>query len=328
MHLDLRQLRHFIALVEFRNFGLAAQSVNISQSAFSRSIQALEQSFGARLIDRNRNLEPTKKGLIVLEHARLLVGNAHNLINEVRQFNEREAGELSFGCGPAPAAWLMPQAIGHFTRQLPKVRLRFHVDNWQALGQRLLAEECEFFVADARHFEFDPDYRVQLLSPHRWGFCCRIGHPLASFDEVSVEQLFSYPLAGTVRPPNLRKALVELSGRPDFQTSIECDNGYSLVAVIQHSDAIGTTNVSRSNPYLQQGLRLLKVRGLDPQAAEFYTHYGIVSRAGYKLSYLAQTLIEAFLEADRAMQAVEAGLPPLPSDGSDRLRDVLTGLAH
>ncbi|WPO97559.1 LysR family transcriptional regulator [Pseudomonas sp. HR96] len=323
MHLDLRQLRHFIALVEFRNFGLAAQSVNLSPSAFSRSIQALEQSFGTRLLDRTRNLAPTKKGLIVLEHARLMIGNAHDLINSVRQFNEHEAGELSFGCGPAPAAWLMPQALGLFTRRLPKVRLRFHVDNWQALGQRLLAEECEFFVADARNFEHDPDYRVQLLSQHRWGFCCRAEHPLAAYDQVSVEQLFSYPLAGTVRPPNLRKALVELSGRPDFQTSIECDNGYSLISVIQHSDAIGTTNVSRNNPYLQQGLKLLDVQGLDPQAPEFFTHYGIVSRAGYKLSFLAQGLIDAFHEADTAMQALEARSPQ-----GERAEHLLIGLAH
>ncbi len=323
MHLDLRQLRHFIALVEHRNFGLAAQSVNISQSAFSRSIQALEQSFGARLIDRTRQLEPTKKGLIVLEHARRMIGNAHDLINSVRQFNERDAGELSFACGPAPAAWLMPQALGLFTRRLPKVRLRFHVDNWQALAQRLLAEECEFFVADARNFEHDPDYRVQLLSQHRWGFCCRREHPLAALEEVTVEQLFSYPLAGTVRPPNLRKALVELSGRPDFQTSIECDNGYSLVSVIEHSDAIGTTNVSQNNPYLRQGLKLLNVRGLDPRAAEFFTHYGVVSRAGYKLSFLAQTLIDAFFEADAAMQALEANAPQ-----SELAELPLTGLAH
>ncbi len=66
MHLDLRQLRHFIALVEYRNFGLAAQSVNISQSAFSRSIQALEQSFGTRLIDLARKPWITSSGESVL----------------------------------------------------------------------------------------------------------------------------------------------------------------------------------------------------------------------------------------------------------------------
>ncbi|WP_347242398.1 helix-turn-helix domain-containing protein, partial [Vibrio cholerae] len=41
MHIDLRQLRHFIALAEQRSFVAAAAAVNLSQSAFSRSIQAL-----------------------------------------------------------------------------------------------------------------------------------------------------------------------------------------------------------------------------------------------------------------------------------------------
>lgn len=308
MHLDLRQLRHFVALVEYRNFGTAAQAVNLSQSAFSRSIQTLEQSFGARLVDRTRNLAPTDRGLIVLEHARQVLGSAHELLQAVQQFSDREAGELAFGCGPAPAAWLLPQALGLFTRRLPRARLRFHVDNWHELGQRLLAEEYELFVADARNFEHDPSYKVHLLKPHRWGFCCRSGHPLAALKSVTVEQLFSYPLAGSVRAPNLRKALVQLSGRPDFQTSIECDNGYSLVNVIQHTDAIGTTNVGQNNPYLAQGLKILDVQGLDAQAPEFFTYYGVVSRAGTRLSWLAQCLIDCFIEADVAMQpAAEAG---------------------
>ena len=46
MHIDLRQLRHFIALAEQRSFVAAALTVNLSQSAFSRSIQALEHAAG------------------------------------------------------------------------------------------------------------------------------------------------------------------------------------------------------------------------------------------------------------------------------------------
>lgn len=300
MHIDLRQLRHFIALVEHRNFTSAAQAMNISQSAFSRSIQSLEQGVGARLVDRNNHLEPTKKGLIVLEHARRLTGNAQELLNDIRQFSEKEEGEIRFGCGPAPAAWLMPKVIGAFSRQYPKVRLVFRVDNWQALGQRLMADEFDFFVADTRNFEFDAQYSVLPLSQHRWGFCCREGHPLAAFDEISVEQLFSYPLAATVRPPNLRQALVRLSGRQDIRTSIECENGYSLLDVIRSSDAIGTTNIRHDPPgWRPEGIRMLKITGLDDDTEEFYTHYGVVGRTGARLSWLTQKLIDAFLQIDR-----------------------------
>ena len=51
MHIDLRQLRHLIALAEHRSFVAAAGAVKLSQSAFSRSIQALEQSVGCQLVE-------------------------------------------------------------------------------------------------------------------------------------------------------------------------------------------------------------------------------------------------------------------------------------
>lgn len=181
MHIDLRQLRHFIALHEHRSFVAAALAVNLSQSAFSRSIQALEHSAGCRLVDRAaKDLRPTKQGLIVLEHARRLVSGAHNLANEIALFNGLEAGELRFGAGPAPATWLVPRAVGRFNVRYPKARVSFQVEHWQALNRRLQAEEFEFFVADTRHFEADPQYRTSRLRPRRWHFCCREGHPLAA----------------------------------------------------------------------------------------------------------------------------------------------------
>ncbi|EZO98366.1 hypothetical protein V554_02084 [Pseudomonas aeruginosa BWH053] len=70
MHIDLRQLRHFIALHEHRSFVAAALAVNLSQSAFSRSIQALEHSAGCRLVDRAaKDLRPCGE-VTVLTHAK------------------------------------------------------------------------------------------------------------------------------------------------------------------------------------------------------------------------------------------------------------------
>ncbi|WCG83276.1 LysR family transcriptional regulator [Pectobacterium sp. A5351] len=306
MNIDLRQLRHFIALIEHRNFTSAAQAMKLSQSAFSRSIQSLEQTIGTRLIDRMNQLEPTPKGLVVLEHARRLINQTHDLFNDIQQFNEKEAGEVNFGCGPAPAAWLMPQVIGDFSRHYPKVRMVFRVDNWQALGHRLMAEELDFIVADMRNFEFDTRYRVQPLSQHRWGFCCRSGHPLAAQEEITVEQFFSYPLAATIRPPNLHRALVQLSGKLDIRTSIECENGYSLLDVVRHSDAIGTTN--HFNEPERHGLHMLKIAGLDDNTDEFYTHYGIIYLADARLSLLARKLIDTFVQVDGDLHGTPTAL--------------------
>ena len=52
MSLELRVMRHLLALDEHRNFARAARELGITQPALSRSIQTLEVSIGARLFDQ------------------------------------------------------------------------------------------------------------------------------------------------------------------------------------------------------------------------------------------------------------------------------------
>ncbi|QLF94432.1 LysR family transcriptional regulator [Pseudomonas sp. ABC1] len=310
MHIDLRQLRHFVALIEHRSFVAAADAVNLSQSAFSRSIQALEHSAGYQLVDRaSKELPPTKQGLVVLEHARRLLRNAHDLSLEIDRFNGEESGELLFGCGPAPAAQLIPRAIARFIGDYPKAHVRFLVDNWQELDKRLTNEEIEFFVADTRHFEANPDYRIIRLRPQKWYFCCRSGHPLAAVEDVSCEQVFSYPLATTFRPPNIRKVLMDYSRRRDFTPAVECEHGHALLNVVRHSDAIGIANPINLEEYLlKDELKILQVHDLPEHLEELNTRYGIVSRVSRSLSPLARAMAEQIERSDAQLADQLAGL--------------------
>ena len=302
MHIDLRQLRHFIALAEQRSFVAGAQAVNLSQSAFSRSIQALEHSVGCSLVDRGRkDLAPTKQGQLLLEHARRLVSGARQLTNEINQFNSLESGEVLFGCGPAPASGLVPKAIGRFIGRYPKARVNFQVDDWQSLSKRMLNEEFEFFIADTRNFEADPAYLTQRLRPRRWFFCCRAGHPLAQRSSVSAEELLSYPLAVTIRPPNLRKVLVQLSGRQDYAPNVECESPFSLMSVVLSSDAIGICGAySDVFLYAKGDLVRIEVDELAQDQDALYTRYGIVNRSSTRLSPLAQAMIDEIKQLDNS----------------------------
>lgn len=105
--MDLRQLRYFIALAEHRSFVRAADAMGITQPAFSRSIQGLEQELGCQLVDRgSKDLRPTPEGQVVLQHALSLVQGSANLIHEIAQLNKLDAGELRFGSGRRrPSNW-------------------------------------------------------------------------------------------------------------------------------------------------------------------------------------------------------------------------------
>ena len=126
MHLDFRQLRNFVALVEYGSFNRAAEAVCLSQSAFSRSIQALEQSVGHPLFDRQSKLPTlTLHGQTLLPYARRFQALNVELSSQMREAEEALTGEVMFGCGPAPSARLIPAAVGAFHRSMPQAKVRF-----------------------------------------------------------------------------------------------------------------------------------------------------------------------------------------------------------
>ncbi|VVM78635.1 LysR family transcriptional regulator [Pseudomonas fluorescens] len=304
--MDLRQLRYFIALDEHRSFVRAAEAMGITQPAFSRSIQGLEHEFGCVLVDRgNKDLRPTPEGLVVLQHARSLVQGAALLSSEVTQMTKLDAGELRFGCGPAPAVKLVPDAVARFINAHPKVRTCFEVDNWEKLSRALSREEIEFFIADIRHFESDPNFQTQALTPKRGVFFCRPGHPLLAKESLSTNDMFDYPLATTMIPPGIRKLLANLSGRVDFSPAIETEHFPALVKVVLQSNAIGVgTEEAFIEDIAQGSLVLLHWRNLPQNIESMNARCGIVSRTGFRLSPAARAMIDTLVAVDKQQISV------------------------
>jgi DNA-binding transcriptional LysR family regulator len=107
--MDLKRLKHLVALAEARNFGRAAVQCHLTQSAFSRSIQAAEEEVGLQLFDRGSvEVSCTDAGAFVVQRARKLLFENSCLERDVSLYRERLIGDLSFGIGPFPAATIVP----------------------------------------------------------------------------------------------------------------------------------------------------------------------------------------------------------------------------
>ncbi|MEO4048905.1 LysR family transcriptional regulator [Pseudomonas sp. CAU 1711] len=304
---DLRQLRHFVALAEQGHFARAAEAVHLSQPALSRSIQALENGLGCRLVDRHsRGISLTAHGRLVLEHARRLLAGSRALSNAVSQLGNLASGELRLGAGPYPAARLVPRALGAFARQHPGVHLQLLIDNWQQLHERLLNGEVELFIADCRELQGDPQLRVEALPSYPGVLFCHPRHPLLQRRQLQPQDLLDYPLAGTQLPTQVAEMLSRISGR-EQPLSIACDNFMVLKELVSDSTALSMAPWDVVAQDIAAGRLALLPLQLPEQAA--HSAYGIVSRAGHSLSPAAQRLCELLRE-----QATQTDLPAPPGD--------------
>jgi LysR family hydrogen peroxide-inducible transcriptional activator len=110
MKITLRQLAYFRALATARNFGRAAEMMNVSQPALSMQIKELEGILGVDLVERlPRDVRLTRAGREVLDRATRVLAEAHELEATARL--QGLQGALTLGIIPTIAPYLLPGAL-------------------------------------------------------------------------------------------------------------------------------------------------------------------------------------------------------------------------
>src|SRR5574337_171167 len=93
--MDLRQLRYFLAIVKYGSFSRAAAMTGRTQQALSKGIQALEQTLGTRLFERNmRGAQLTIAGRLLLDHARTADDAVRSFEDRLQELQTGTEGEV------------------------------------------------------------------------------------------------------------------------------------------------------------------------------------------------------------------------------------------
>jgi LysR family transcriptional regulator, hydrogen peroxide-inducible genes activator len=138
IHVTLKQLRYFDALVRHVHFGRAAEACAISQPALSMQIKELEQALGGVLLDRGaRHVWLTKFGEEIAQRVRDILRSVDELGDFARASRERLVGRLRVGMIPTIAPYLLPTVIGNLTRLHPELDVHVRETQTPKLIQEL-----------------------------------------------------------------------------------------------------------------------------------------------------------------------------------------------
>src|SRR5262245_19682297 len=149
--MELGQLRTFLAVLEHGSFSRAAQALRVGQSTVSFHIRALEESAGARLLDRRgRSVRVTSAGASLRRDATRMLSLHEEALARIRSNEAGEAGALAIAASSVPGEHLLPPVLAAFRRKHPGVEIAVSVSDSRRALASLLAQDCDLALIGAR----------------------------------------------------------------------------------------------------------------------------------------------------------------------------------
>jgi DNA-binding transcriptional LysR family regulator len=187
--MDLRQLRHFIAVAEEEHFSRAARRSNIVQSALSTSIRTLEDELGTQLFVRTtRKVRLTQAGRVLLVHARVVLDAARAASEAVARVAGLERATLRLGGVPGLPNFIdLAALLATFRERYPGVDVQLGLGNANDLVEKI--REGQFDIVVLPLSEPLEGMETITVACDTLGLVCAPGHRFAVRKSVKLHDL-------------------------------------------------------------------------------------------------------------------------------------------
>ncbi len=285
--MDTRQLKTLVAIATHGTFAKAADAVNLTVSAVSQQIRALETELDTALFDRSsRPPKMTPQGLQVLELAQRMLRMEADTKTSLR--GERIAGTLMLGTVRSSAINLLPKGIVTMRTQYPDLKINLRV----SLSATLISD-----VASGRLDAAVVAEHTGIPSGLRWSPFLREPLWLIAPKEAEI----SDPIQLLKTWPYIRfRSAVPLANLIDTEISrlgivtddiAEIDTISSIVTIVRHG--MGVSVVPHAALELPEGMDLKRLPfGKPPVTRQIGIVERTVSPRGEIIARLHETLVE------------------------------------
>lgn len=300
--MELRHLHHLVLLADELSFTRAADRANLSQTAFSRSIQALERDLNVRLFDRKtRSVALTVIGAQLVSRARTLAHEAEIFSQEASYLANGQGGRMAMGASLLATDVFLRSRVPNWSSVFPGTEITIKVGQWRTLKSLLEHGEIEFFVAYPGDIERDPGFIVDPLDSQPTSVFCRADHPLlANSGRVRTRALLAFPWASvaSMDHSDTRRLAshLQLDSEADLPWGLLCDHLDLLRDATLLGDNLLFSWRSWVQPYLESGDMVDLADYLSEKIPDNPLSCAVVRPANRSLSPIANRIIERLAE--------------------------------
>lgn len=294
-HLKPQQLRLIDKIAATGKLQLAAEALNISQPAASRTLANIEAIVGVDLFERSsKGMVPTQIGTAFLRHSQTILTAFNNLETEVLGLGQGQMGRVRIGAVTGPAVRCLVPSVLEIKEQSPLIETTLEVAPSAELIRLLESGYYDFVIArmpshfDSRAFHLLPA-RSETVS-----LVVRSGHPLVDKKNITLKELAEFDWTIQQRGSPIRDALEAAFSEESLAAPAQITNTSSLLVtlgLLEKSDTIATL-IEEVVQLLMSGAAQSQLRVLHLKKQIRVAPYYIITKRHQNLSHVAERLLE------------------------------------
>jgi DNA-binding transcriptional LysR family regulator len=190
----LKAMQLFVRVAELGSFSKVAGQNAVSKSMLSKQISALEQSLGARLLQRStRRLQLTQTGEEYVQRCRDILRQIEDTEARIQEQQQVPQGKLRINAAMALGLTTLAPAFAEFMRQYPQIELDVHLSDE---AQDLLQHNFDLGLRVASQ-TFDSAYVGKTITQFSYTICASPQYlsrhgPISCPEDLLHHQCFEY----------------------------------------------------------------------------------------------------------------------------------------
>lgn len=188
--MEIDQLRYFLKAAERGNFTRAAEDLQISQPALSRSIQKLEEELGQPVFERKtRSIVLTEAGTLLQSRAQQILSIIEDTKSEIT--DDGESGRVRIGAIPTIAPYFLPEILKQFSQAFPSANLIVQENTTDQLLKSCTQGEIDLAIlalpVPVKYLEVEELFEEELL------LVLPLDHPLVEKPTINLADIAALP---------------------------------------------------------------------------------------------------------------------------------------
>lgn len=295
--MDTRLLNRFVAIVELGSLNRAAQKLNLSQPALSKSIQALEKTLGVDLMKRGpRGVAVTPYGQSVYTYAKLISAELRKMDEEIGSMRALTLGTVNLGTSPGNVftSNVLANGILRLAKKGRRLTINSRVGPREHLLKPLLLGELDFILTVLTD-TFPAELVQEQLYEDPLIFVVKPNHILAKSKGLTIGDIVRFPLI--VPDEEAHEAIQRLAASQKHAIDhavMRCNASNLIKALLISGEFIALMREDMARLDLKNGelAKLSLSKGLSSEDFLSAQKMGLVYRAKVALPKASQALMD------------------------------------